>query len=108
MRKRFFPLAMTMLLMLLLAATAAYRAAAGRPGLRISGSVVSCQQQNDDYCGPACTKMAYEALTGDYSHNQDWFANKIGTTGEGSYSGTIANKLLELTGYNYSLANMKS
>ena len=45
-----------------------------------SAPVTSCQQINTYYCGPATTKMVYEGITGDTSHNQQWFASQLGTT----------------------------
>lgn len=73
-----------------------------------SAPATLCQQQNSYYCGPASTKMVYEGITGDKSHNQAWFATKLGTTTSGTSSSQIASTLKSLTGKNYSVANAKS
>lgn len=71
-------------------------------------NITPCQQSKSYYCGPACTKMAYEGITGDSSHDQSWFADKLGTEQSGAtYSGDIATFLKNYTGRSYSLANMK-
>ena len=66
------------------------------------------QQKNKYYCGPACTQMVYEGITGDTSHDQDWFAKKLGTTTAGSSSANIASTLKSLTGKNYSVATISA
>ena len=70
--------------------------------------VTQRQQINDHYCGPACTQMVYEGITGDESKSQTWFAGKLETTDAGTSSLQIANTLRELTGANYSVANVYS
>lgn len=75
--------------------------------IELTTNVTPCKQEKKYYCGPACTKMAFESLTGNYSHNQDWFADRLGTTDEGTYSGDIADFLRGKTGRNYMLVNMK-
>ena len=68
--------------------------------------VTQCQQSNEYYCGPASTKMVYEGLSGNLSHNQSWFATQLGTTTAGTSSSQIATTLKRLTGRNYSVANV--
>lgn len=68
--------------------------------------VTQRQQINSYYCGPACTQMIYEGVTGDLSKSQTWFANQLGTTTDGTSSYQIANTLSDLTGGNYSVANV--
>ena len=70
--------------------------------------IVSHQQINTYYCGPASTQMVYEGITGDTSHNQQWFANQLGTTSAGTSSSQIATTLASLTGEDYSVANIKT
>ena len=64
------------------------------------------QQINNYFCGPACTQMVYEGITGDLSKTQQWFANQLGTTSSGTSSSQIATTLSRLTGGNYSVANV--
>ena len=73
-----------------------------------SAAATLCQQQNSYYCGPACTKMVYEGITNNTSHNQTWFATQLGTTTSGTSSSQIASTLKSLTGKNYSVANAKN
>ncbi len=68
--------------------------------------IVEHQQTTSYYCGPACVQMVYEGITGDTSHDQAWFARKLGTTTAGSYSGDIATVLKAQTGKNYSMTNV--
>ena len=70
--------------------------------------IVSHQQINTYYCGPASTQMVYEGITGDTSHNQQWFANQLGTTSAGTSSSQIATTLASLSGEDYSVANIKT
>lgn len=70
-----------------------------------SAPVTLVKQENDYYCGPASVKMIYEGITGDRSHNQLWFANKIGTTSAGSSSGQLKSALNSLLSKNYSVVN---
>lgn len=69
-------------------------------------SVPQHQQITTYFCGPACTQMVYEGITGDLSKNQNWFASQLGTTSNGTSSSQIANTLSQLTDANYTVANV--
>ena len=71
-------------------------------------SIPQYQQINTYYCGPACVQMVYEGVTKDSSHDQQWFAQQLGTTTAGTSSDQIATALTRLTGGNYSVANVLS
>ena len=68
--------------------------------------VTQHQQINNYYCGPASTQMVYEGITGDTSHDQEWFADELGTSKAGTSSDQIAATLKDLTGKNYSVTNV--
>lgn len=69
--------------------------------------IVAHKQINTYYCGPASTQMICEGLMGAIAgRDQEWFANQLGTTSQGTSSSQIANTLRTLTGENYSVANV--
>lgn len=76
--------------------------------ITLTAPIVSHQQENTYYCGPASTQMVYEGITGDTTHEQSWFANKLGTTSKGTSSYQIATVLSDLTDKNYSVTNVKT